>query len=99
MIAAYLTDSIKIIRRGTLDEYGEPGTATEVDVKGLVEWGTKKVRDVNGEEAVSSASVLMEYDSALTVQDAIEISGVEHPILSIDRLRDFSTQGMRVYVA
>ncbi len=99
MISAYLRDSLTIVRHGTRDEWGTESAATEEAVLGYIEWGTRLVRDIKGEEVASSANILLAYDATLTHEDRIRIDGVEHPIISIALVKDFTTRAMKVFIA
>ncbi len=98
MIGAYLKDILTIVRHGTRDQYGTEGATTSEAAKGFIQWKSKLVLSIKGEQVLSSASILMRYDSTLTHEDKITIDGVEHLIIAIEKVRDFSTRGMRVYI-
>lgn len=98
MIGAYLKDNFIVLRHGTKDQYGSEGPGTEEPAKGLIEWKTRLMRSIQGEEVLSQASVLMAYDATLTHEDRLKLSGVEYPILAIEVLRDFAVRGMKVYI-
>jgi hypothetical protein len=99
MIKAYMVDAITIVRHAVLDVYNEPGTATLEETTAYVDWGSRLVRNLQGEQVVASASVMMEYDATLTHEDKIRIDAVDHVILRIERMKDFTDRGMMVYVA
>ena len=98
MIGAYLKDKITIIRHGTTTQWGEAGTPSEETAYGFIKWESRRVLNIKGEEALSSAKILMTYDSTLTHEDKIKIDGVEHPIVAIQPARDLSTRGMWVTI-
>ena len=97
MLNVYGVDSITIVRDGGFDEWGEPSATTSESVKGYVEWKTHLVRDINGEEVVSSGYVTLSYDSTIDHKDKLTINSTTFSILSIDRLKDFSNRGLMVH--
>jgi len=98
VIGAYLKDVITVVRHGARDQYGTEGATTDELMRGYIEWKTRLVLNIKGEEVLSSAGVLMRYDPTLTHEDKITIGGVEHLILAIELVRDFSVRGMKVYI-
>ena len=96
MINAYMTDIITISRT-TYDTWG---TATNVDTesKGRFEFKTKLVRNMAGEQVVSSANVML---PVVTIghQDKIIYRGVTYSILSIEEKKDFSSRFLLIYLA
>lgn len=99
MIGAYLRDRLTILRHGARDKYGEASDPAQETVYGYVEWKTRLVRDIHGEQVASSASVLLAYDPALTHEDQVRIDDVDHSILIIEIVKDFSTRAMKVYLS
>jgi len=97
MISAYLVDSIIIMKSGGVDEWGEPLPPTETSVKGRIEYKTKLIRDIAGEEVVSSAMVYFE-DRDLDHEDKLKFNDVEHVILRIDKPKACSTPHLEVYI-
>jgi hypothetical protein len=115
MIDAYCVDSITIIKAGGAPTWGEPAATTEVDVKGKIEYKTRLIRDLTGEQVVtgtkgavmSSVMVLLpesiETDSylgrALSHEDKLKFNSIEHVILKIDKPKAFSNPHYEVYVS
>ena len=116
MIDAYLVDPITIIRAGDADPiWGEPAETTRKDVMGKIEYKTKLLSDLTGEQvvagtkgaAMSSAMVLLpesiEGDSylgrALSHRDKLKFNSIEHVILKIDKPKAFSAPHYEVHVA
>lgn len=98
MINAYLKDTTTIVRHGALDRYGtESGTAEET-VRCFIQWKTKLLRNVKGEEVLSAGVVWLAYDPTLTHEDRIKVLGIEHSIIAIELLRDFKVRAMKVYI-
>jgi hypothetical protein len=98
MIRAYSVDDITIIRGGR-DQWGEPLPPTNIPVKGYIDWKTKLVRDIKGEEVVAAATVYLLYDGLLNHEDRFLIAGLEHPVINIFEGKDFSRNHYEVYIA
>lgn len=96
MISVYLTDTI-VIKKITYDQWGEPSETTET-VKARVEYKTRLVRNFAGEQVVSSARVMLS-NRILSHADKINFDNVDHSILSIAKMKDFSNQYLMVDVA
>jgi hypothetical protein len=96
MIKAYLTDDITV--RTVV--YGTWGGTTPTDVvtKGRFEFKTKLVRNLQGEQVVSSANVLLEI-IVLGHKDKIIYGGVEYSILTIEIKKDFSDKYLLINLA
>ena len=115
MIDAYLVDPVTIIKAGGDPTWGEPAGTTEVDVMGKIEYKTKLLTDLTGEQvvagtkgaAMASAMVLLpesiEGDSylkrALSHKDKLEFNDIEHVILKIDKPKAFDNPHYEVWVA
>lgn len=116
MINAYCVDPIIIIKASAVPPvWGEPIFLPPVDVMGKIEYKTKLLSDLTGEQvvagtkgaAMASAMVLLpesiEGDSylgrALSHEDKLKFNGIEHVILKIDKPKAFSNPHYEVYVA
>jgi len=105
MISAYCVDDITVVRYGGYDSWNQPLATTDVDVKGKIEYKTRLVRDLEGEEVVSSAmvrfpeSIDTDLGRALIHEDMLKFGGVEHAILRIDKPKAFSNPIYEVYIA
>ena len=99
MLDVYGVDSIIILRAPdpAYTEWNEPIAATEETVKGYVEWKTKLVRNLAGEEVVSSGNATIPIDTTINHIDKLKINSVEYPILTIEYGKDFSNVWTRVY--
>ena len=69
MISAYTNQSLTWKHVSSINEYNEP-TYTTSTIKGRKETGFKMIRDAQGQETVSSATVFTK--SAVTVNDLID---------------------------
>lgn len=98
MIRAYCTDSLTIIRT-EYDEYKEPSSVEEISVKGYINWKTKLVRNIEGEEVVSRGSVYILYDGDLTHEDKIKINDTKYAIITVRDVKDFSITAQEVFLA
>jgi hypothetical protein len=98
MIGAYLTDpvGIKTITRDPV--YHEP-TYTTVAVMARVEWKTKFVRNIKGEEVVASALVYLPKSITPTHEMLIAIEGKDHSIISIEKKASFSKSHWEVWIS
>lgn len=98
MITAYCVDSIgvKTITRDPV--YHEP-TETTVQVMGRVEWKTRLVRNMKGEEVVASAMVYLPLSVTPTHETRIVFEGIDHAIVAIERKSDFSASHWEVWIA
>lgn len=102
MFNVYSVDEIIIVRAGIIggkatDINNEPNPTTDETVNGYVEWKTMLVRNINGEEEVSSGHVILSYDGTIDHRDKIKIDSIEHQIIRIQRGKDFSNVITTVY--
>jgi len=98
MIGAYLTDPVAIVKAGVPDTFNERPDPVVTPTMGYIEWKSKLIRNVKGEEVVSSGSVLMRFDATLSHADKIRIGDVDYSILRIQVLKDFQNVGMMVFL-
>lgn len=90
MLAIYSKDTATITRN-TLDKWGEPtGTPQTIPVMGRFELHTKIIRDIAGDEVVSTSRFLCGVP--ILYGDIITIDGVVYKLVSIERPKTF-TQG------
>jgi len=110
MINAYCVDDLVISRWNGNDDWGEPLSGTLVCIKGYVEWKTKLVRNINGEEVVSTVTIFIPkklnrpayLGRALCHEDRIvEVNGetLNRAIIAIGRPGDFSFSHYEVNLA
>ena len=106
MINAYVVDPITIVRSGGYDSWGEPLASANILTNGKIEYKTRMVRNLEGEEVVSSAMVyLHEINTVvllardLTHEDMLTFDGVKHAIIRVDKPKAFSNPHYEVYVA
>lgn len=113
MISAYLIDDITIIKWAGMDIYNEPNATTEYEVKGKIEYKTKLLSGLSGQQVVAGAkgapisSAMIYFAESidgilgrdLQHEDRIKFGGIEHTILKIDKPKAFSNPIYEVYVA
>lgn len=97
MINAYMQDTITV-SQVTYDQWGK-ATKSNTTVKGRIEFRTKLVRNLQGEQVVSSAKVYLSTISGLGHEDKITYDGKEYSILNIEHVKDFSTKFIKVDLA
>lgn len=98
MINAYCNDDIVIVKR-TPDQWGTM-TERKVVARARFEFKTRMVRNLQGEMVVSSGRVslpLPYFD--ITHNDRIQFEEKQYSILNIERVKNFSTQFMRLDLA
>ena len=96
MIGCYMTDSLTL-KTATLDTWGK-ASYTSTIIKVRFEYKTKLVRNIQGEQIVSTANVIL-TDRILTHADKIVYGGVEYSIISIGKAKDFSNKFLRIYLS
>jgi len=99
MLKVYSVDDIIIVRAAVppYDEWNNPNPPTLEPVSGYVERKTKLVRNLAGEEVLSSGHMLLSYDGTIDHNDKLRIDGKDYPILSIEKGKDFSNVVTTVY--
>lgn len=107
MINAYLVDELTILKWEGHDSWGEPESASEVEVNGYVEFRTRLVRDQKGEERVSDVTVMLSSDiedllgRKLSLEDRLRLNdeSFDRAIISIRKPKDFSHPHYEVFLA
>jgi len=97
MISAYMND-VLTISQVTFDQWGK-ATKTDTVIKGRIEFRTKLVRNLQGEQVVSSAKVYLPLIVGLGNEDRITYEGKEYRILNIEQIKDFSKKFLKVDLA
>lgn len=109
MIDAYLVDDFIFYAHRGHDKYGEP-LVPEFDVyniKGKIDYKTRLVRNIKGEEVISTALVYLSFKLVgtigrhLTHEDRIQLAfeSFDHAILRVDEPKAFSGPHYEVYIA
>ena len=105
MIRAYCIDDITIVKWAGEDSWGEPLATSDVDVKGKINYATRLVRDIRGQEVLSVAMIYLPGDidddlgRSLDHEDKLKFDGINHAILKIIKPKAFSGPHYEVYVA
>jgi hypothetical protein len=102
MLNGYSVDDIEIGKYIGEDEWNEPlsGSGSVVEIRGYVEWKTKLVRNIKGEEVVSTIQIYIEkrrldlrLGRALVHEDRVKsINGddIDRAIMAIQQPKAFS---------
>ena len=108
-IDAYMVDDLTILMWNGEDTWGEPLSGTMVEVKGYIEWKTRLVRNVLGEEVTSSVTIMLPkkidkaayLGRALCHEDRIWIGGesFDRAIIVIGTPKAFSRPHYEVALA
>ena len=105
----YCVDPMVIVMWTGNDSWGEPLSGTMVDIKGYIVWGTKLVRNQQGEEVLSSAMIYLPrkieraayLGRELLHEDRIILLSepFDRAIIDIRKPKDFSHPHYEVYLA
>ena len=108
-VNVYMVDPLTIVMWNGNDTWGEPLSGTLVDVKGYIEWKTRLVRNLQGEEVVSSVTIMLPkkidrtayLGRALMHEDRIQIGSedFDRAIIVIHTPKDFSHPHYEVVLA
>ena len=107
MINAYMVDDVTILTKEAVDSWGDPTSGEIISVKAYVKWGTKLIRDIKGEEVVTSVMLYLHkrkteaaLGRALSHEDRIWIDGESHDrsIIRIDQPKAFSRPHYEIYL-
>jgi hypothetical protein len=97
MINAYLTDDITV-KKITYGTWGGVAQQINTNMKGRFNFETKLVRNLQGEQVVSTANVILPIID-LQHKDKIEYESKEYSILGIEVKKDFSKRYLLVNLA
>lgn len=106
MINSYLVDDLWTVKAPDppLDEYNVPNAPIVTAIKGLIQWKTKLVMNLEGQEVTSNGNVLLKVDTDLGHDDQLRIydsargKNIDHPIIIILPAKGYSTVGIYVYL-
>lgn len=98
MIESYLDkDAVTHKKSNGFDQWNEPEATTDATIDARVIYETRLIRDRNGEQVVSSMQVIVE-DQTIGHDDKITVDGTDYDILRIQKLKDFDTRFIKVYL-
>ena len=110
MIGAYLVDTVVLRKHNGTDKWREPSATTDETIKAFVDYKARQVSNAMGQVVMSMAKVMIRprtiivdgfstrASKTISYQDKLVFDGVEHGIITIGKMRDFSVRGMEVYV-
>ena len=94
-----MQDDITVIYSNGNDQWGEPIAATETEMKAYIDFKTHLVRNLAGEQVVSSAIVYVMPATTIQHDDFIEYNSKRYAILSINPGKDFSGNHQEIHLA
>ena len=97
MIGAYLIDSA-VQKVHTFDKWGEIDTTTSTTIKCRIDEKNRIVVNEKGEQVVSGAKLLMKIRT-VTFSDLFTFDDIDHPVLKVAKVKDFTARYLEVYVA
>lgn len=98
MIGAYLVDAVTLKHLTGRDQWQEPAWAM-LALMGKVDWGSRLVRNAQGEQVVAAALVYLPGTvAAVAHEDRIIIDAVEHTIIKIEKKADFSISHWEIFI-
>ncbi len=106
MINSYLTDDLWTVKAPDppLNEYNVPNAPIVTAIKGFIQWKTKLVRDISGNEVTSNGNVLLKVDTDLSHEDKLRIydsargKNIDHAIIAILPAKGYFTVGIYVFL-
>jgi hypothetical protein len=98
MSDVYDMDSFTLNIHGGYDTDNMPIAGSTATKAGFIERKQRITVDANGENVLSSANILMEYLSTITLEDTVTFDGKDWNIISIGIEKDFTTKKTRLYL-
>jgi hypothetical protein len=95
----YDMDSFILNTHGGYDTNNMPVDGSTVTKVGFIERRQRIAVDANGENVLSSANILMEYLSTVTLEDTVTFDDRDWNIISIGIEKDFTTKKTRLYLS
>lgn len=106
MISSYAVDKITIVKWNGNDKWGEPIAKDNITVRGYVEWKTRLVKNIKGEDVISMVRVYLQMKRtdkalgrALRHEDRLTVDGMERAIIAIAEPKSFSCPHYEVDLA
>lgn len=97
LLGIYRTETITWRKAADPDQWGERAAPTDTSISARVIWKTQTVRNFAGDEVVAAGHVLME--ELPDHEDLIRIGTVDHIILAINEIQDFTVSHYEVFIA
>jgi len=94
----YLTDTVTHIKNRVSDKWSS-FTPSESVVSARVDYETKLIKDVKGNEVVSSIQVTFGGDYDIIHADMITINDIKNAIIKIIKPKAFSVEFTKVFLA
>ena len=107
MIEAYCVDPLTIWEWNGNDDWGEPLSSFAYEVKGYIEYKTRLVKNIKGEDVASSVMIRLSkridtlLGRALCHNDMIQLDGesFQRAIINIAQPKAFSMPHYEVYLS
>ena len=94
----YLTDTVIHIKNRVSDEWNS-FTPTQTTVPARIDYETKLIKDVKGNEVVSSIQITFDGDYDIKHADLIVIDDIKNAIIKIIKPKAFSVEFTKVYLS
>ena len=94
----YNLDSFTRNIHGGYDTNNNPKAGTTLAMAGFIERKNHLVLNPLGEEVTSSSNILIDYNTAITLEDTITFDGRTWQIIAIQHEKDFTNKITRLYL-
>ena len=94
----YLVDNVLHIKNRTADKWGGL-TSEEVLINCRVDYKTKLIKNIKGNEVISSSQVILPGDYDIIHSDIIVINDIKHAIIQILKPKSFRVEFTEVYLS
>ena len=110
MMGTYMIDTVVLRKHNGTAEWQEPSATTDETLKAFIDYKARQVNNAMGQLVVSMAKVTIRPRTiivsgfstraagTISYKDKIVFDGLEHGIVMIGKMRDFSVRGLEVYV-
>ena len=95
MESSYFVDTFTLCAKA-FDDWGEAIT-TMTTIPCYIYWGTRTVRDINGNDVVAAARIICS-DQDIAYDDKIKIGDVEHSIIQINHKMAFNDPHLEILI-
>ena len=97
MLEVYEVDDLTILFYTGRNKFNQL-TYKAVKTKGYVDWKTRLVRNIAGDETISAATVSINHPRQITHKDYIRYKRVRHSVINMVEQKDFSPNHQEVYI-